>query len=392
MAGFHALAANLRGSHLPPKTRARTHVVVAGGGTAGHIEPAMNLADALRRRDPEIGITALGTATGMENTLVPARGYELRHVPRVPLPRRPTLDFLRLPASLRGAVAAAGRVLDDVGADVVVGFGGYVSVPAYLAARRRGLPIVVHEANARPGVANRLGARMTKFVAVTARAEDLPNARLIGLPLRRTISTLDRAGTRAEARAHFGLDPDRPTLLVFGGSLGAKRLNDAATGAAAALRAAGIQVLHSAGREHAASISVDQVPGEAPYLVVPYLERMDLAYAAADVALCRAGAMTCAELAAVGLPAVYVPLPIGNGEQRRNALPVVEAGGGLVVEDSAVNAAWITENVVPLVGNQERVTAMGAAAAAHGRRDADEALVDLVLEAVATRDKAGERA
>ena len=391
MAGFHALATHLRGSSLPPKTRAGTHVVVAGGGTAGHIEPAMNLADALRRRDPDIGITALGTASGMENTLVPARGYELRHVPRVPLPRRPTLDFLRLPASLRGAVAAAGRVLDDVGADVVVGFGGYVSVPAYLAARRRGLPIVVHEANARPGVANRLGARMTKFVAVTARAEDLPHARLIGLPLRQAISTLDRAGTRGEARAHFGLDPDRPTLLVFGGSLGARRLNDAATGAAAAFRAAGIQVLHSVGREHAASISVDQVPGEAPYIVVPYLERMDLAYAAADVALCRAGAMTCAELAAVGLPAVYVPLPIGNGEQRRNALPVVEAGGGLVVEDSAVDAAWITEHVVPLVGDAERVTGMGAAAAAHGRRDADEALVDLVLEAVATHHRPGSR-
>ncbi len=227
--------------------RTGTHVVVAGGGTAGHIEPAMNLADALRRRDPAVGITALGTETGMENTLVPARGYTLRHVPRVPLPRRPTLDLFRLPSRLRGAVKAAGAVLDDVGADVVVGFGGYVSVPAYLAARKRKLPIVVHEANARAGVANRLGARMTRFVAVTARAEDLPHGRLIGLPLRRTISTLDRAATRDEARKHFGLDPDRPTLLVFGGSLGAKRLNDAATGAADALRAAGIQVLHSVG-------------------------------------------------------------------------------------------------------------------------------------------------
>ncbi len=367
---------------MPPTSRTGTHVVVAGGGTAGHIEPAMNLADALRRRDPAIGITALGTATGMENTLVPARGYALRHVPRVPLPRRPTLDLFRLPANLRGAVREAGRVLDDVGADVVVGFGGYVSVPAYLAARKRKLPIVVHEANARPGVANRLGARMTRFVAVTARPEDLPHARLTGIPLRRTISTLDRAGTRDEARKHFGLDPDRPTLLVFGGSLGAKRLNEAATGAADALRAAGIQVLHSAGREHAGAISVESRFGEAPYVVVPYLERMDLAYAAADVALCRAGAMTCAELAAVGLPAVYVPLPIGNGEQRLNALPVVEAGGGLVVEDSVVNAAWITENVVPLVGDSARVAAMGTAASAHGRRDADEALVDLVLEAL----------
>jgi UDP-N-acetylglucosamine--N-acetylmuramyl-(pentapeptide) pyrophosphoryl-undecaprenol N-acetylglucosamine transferase len=364
-------------------------VVVAGGGTAGHIEPAMNLADALRRRDPAVGITALGTPTGMENTLVPARGYELRHVPRVPLPRKPTLDLFRLPANLRGAVRAAGRVLDEVGADVVVGFGGYVSVPAYLAARKRKLPIVVHEANARAGVANRLGARMTPYVAVTARPDDLPHARLIGLPLRHAIATLDREGVRAEGRAHFGLDPDRPTLLVFGGSLGAKRLNDAATGAAAALRAAGIQVLHSVGRDHAATISVEQLPGEAPYVVVPYLERMDLAYAAADVALCRAGAMTCAELAAVGLPAVYVPLPIGNGEQRRNALPVVEAGGGLVVEDSAVTSGWITENLVPLVGDPARVTTMGKAAAAHGRPDADEALVDLVLEAVA--GGAGER-
>jgi UDP-N-acetylglucosamine--N-acetylmuramyl-(pentapeptide) pyrophosphoryl-undecaprenol N-acetylglucosamine transferase len=348
----------------------------------------MNLADALRRRDPDVGITALGTETGMENTLVPARGYELRHVPRVPLPRRPTLDLFRLPSTLRRAVREAGRILDDVGADVVVGFGGYVSVPAYLAARKRKLPIVVHEANACPGVANRLGARMTTFVAVTARAEDLPHARLIGLPLRHTIATLDRAATRAQARAHFGLDPDRPTLLVFGGSLGAKRLNDAATGAASALRSAGIQVLHSVGRENAAGVAVEAVPGEAPYIVVPYLERMDLAYAAADVALCRAGAMTCAELAAVGLPAVYVPLPIGNGEQRRNALPVVEAGGGLVVEDSAVNSAWITENLVPLVGNPARVTAMGTAAAAHGRRDADEALVDLVLEALGSSSPA----
>lgn len=367
---------------MPPKTGARLHVVVAGGGTAGHIEPAMNLADALRRRNPDIGITALGTATGMENTLVPARGYDLRHVPRVPLPRRPTLDLARLPAKLRAAIREAGRVLDDVGADVVVGFGGYVSVPAYLAARKRKLPIVVHEANARPGVANRLGARLTPFVAVTARPEDLRNARLIGIPLRRTISTLDRAGTRDEARKHFGLDPDRPTLLVFGGSLGAARLNEAATGAAAALRAAGVQVLHSVGREHAATVTVESREGDAPYVVVPYLERMDLAYAAADVALCRAGAMTCAELAAVGLPAVYVPLPIGNGEQRLNALPVVEAGGGLVVEDRGVNAAWITENVVPLLADPARVATMGQAAAAHGRRDADEALVDLVLEAV----------
>jgi UDP-N-acetylglucosamine--N-acetylmuramyl-(pentapeptide) pyrophosphoryl-undecaprenol N-acetylglucosamine transferase len=359
------------------------HVVLAGGGTAGHLEPALALADALRRRDPAVGITLLGTPTGMENTIVPARGYDLRHVPRVPLPRRPTADLLRLPGRLRGAVAAAGRILDEVHADAVVGFGGYVSVPAYLAARKRGLPIVVHEANARPGVANRLGARLTPFVAVSAPDGGLPHARMVGLPLRRSIATLDRPALRVAALAHFGLADGYPTLLVFGGSLGAKRLNEAAVAAAPALAAAGIQVLHAVGREHADSVSVPQEPGAPPYVTVPYLERMDLAYAAADIALCRGGAVTCAELAAVGLPAVYVPLPIGNGEQRRNALPVVNAGGGILVEDAALDAAWITANLVPLLADPTKVAAMGASAAAHGRRDADEVLADMVGEAVA---------
>lgn len=361
------------------------NIVLAGGGTAGHIEPALALADALRRRDPGVGITMLGTATGMENTLVPARGYELRHIPRVPLPRRPGLDLLRLPVRLRGSIRAARTVLDEVGAHAVVGFGGYVATPAYLAARSRRLPIVVHEANTPAGLANRLGARFTDYVAVTARPDDLPHARVIGLPLRRSIAVLDRAARRAEARAHFGLDPDRPTLLVFGGSLGARRINTVMVEAAPALGAAGIQVLHAAGREHVASVTVAQQVGGPPYVVVPYLERMDLAYAAADVALCRGGAMTCAELAAVGLPALYVPLPIGNGEQRRNALPVVEAGGGTIVEDRALDAARVTADLVPLLQDPTRVATMSAAAARHGRPDADEDLADLVEEAIAAR-------
>jgi UDP-N-acetylglucosamine--N-acetylmuramyl-(pentapeptide) pyrophosphoryl-undecaprenol N-acetylglucosamine transferase len=360
------------------------HVVLAAGGTAGHIEPALALADALRRRDPEVGITVLGTATGMENTLVPARGYPVVHVPRVPLPRRPTPDLLRLPMRLRGAVRTAGRHLDELQADVLVGFGGYVCVPAYLAARKRKLPMVVHEANTPAGLANRIGARLTPFVATTARADDLPHGRLIGLPLRHSIATLDRAALRAEARAHFGLDPDRPTLLVFGGSQGARSINRAATESAPALRSAGIQVLHAVGRDNVGSVTVDQpaTEGGARYVIVPYLERMDLAYAAADVAMCRSGAMTCAELAAVGLPAWYVPLPIGNGEQRRNAKPVVDAGGGGIVEDKALDPTWMATHLIPLLLDPDRVAAMSAAAARHGRPGADEALADLVAEAV----------
>ena len=369
------------------------HVVLAAGGTAGHIEPALALADALRRRDAGVGITVLGTATGMENTLVPARGYPVVHVPRVPLPRRPTPDLLRLPMRLRSAVRTAGRHLDELQADVLVGFGGYVCVPAYLAARKRKLPMVVHEANTPAGVANRIGARFTPFVATTARADDLPHGRLIGLPLRHSIATLDRAALRAEARAHFGLEPDRPTLLVFGGSQGARSINLAATESAPALRSAGIQVLHAVGRDNVGSVTVppatvgagqsaQQAEEGARYVIVPYLERMDLAYAAADVAMCRSGAMTCAELAAVGLPAWYVPLPIGNGEQRRNAKPVVDAGGGGIVEDKALDPTWMATHLIPLLLDPERVAAMSAAAAQHGRPGADEALADLVAEAV----------
>ena len=358
------------------------HVVLAGGGTAGHVEPALALADALRRRDPAIGITALGTATGLEARLVPARGYELSEIPRVPLPRTPTLDLLRVPGRLSGAVKAAAGHLDRVGADVVVGFGGYVAVPAYLAARRRGLPMVVHEANARAGIANRVGARLTPYVAAAVEGTGLRGARVIGIPLRAEIAGLDRAAVRASARATFGLG-DGPVLLVTGGSQGAQRLNAAVVAAAPDLAAAGVHVLHVAGPKQADGVR-DALPAEsyATHQVLPYVDRMDLAYAAADLVVCRAGAMTCAELSAVGLPAVYVPLPIGNGEQALNAQPLVAAGAGLLVDDASFDAGLVRSTVLPLLLDPARLQAMSAAAAGRGHRDADTALVALVLEAV----------
>ena len=359
------------------------HVVLAGGGTAGHVEPALALADALRRRDPTVGVTALGTPRGLENRLVPDRGYDLALIPPVPLPRRPTPDLLALPWRVRAAVREATAVLDRTGADVVAGFGGYVALPAYLAARRRRVPIVVHEANARPGLANRVGARLTRHVAVATPGCALPHAQHVGIPLRRSIATLDRAARRAEARAALGLAPDAPTLLVFGGSQGAARLNAAVGDALPALLGAGVQVLHAVGPSNEVGWTVPAA--DVPYVAVPYLDRMDLAYAAADLVLCRAGAMTVAELSAVGLPAAYVPLPIGNGEQRLNAAPVVAAGGGLLVEDAALTAEWVAATLVPVLVDADRLAAMGRAAAGLGRRDADDRLVAMVLAAVAER-------
>src|SRR5205823_3851625 len=181
--------------------------------------------------------------------------------------------------------------------------------------------------------------------------------------------------------AHFGLDPDRPTLFVFGASQGARSINLAMAGAAKALTAAGIQVLHIMGARNEPVEIPPDLP--APYVTMRFLSEMELGYAAADLALCRGGAMTCAETAAVGLPAIYVPLPYGNGEQRRNALPVVEAGGGILVDDGELTPDWIEHTVVPLLHDPARVAAMSAAAAGYGRRDGDEALRAFMYEAVA---------
>lgn len=356
-------------------------VVLAGGGTAGHIEPALALADALRRMDPGIGITCLGTERGLETRLVPARGYELALVPAVPLPRAITPQLLTVPGRLAGAINAAAGVMDRVQADVLVGFGGYVATPAYLAARRRGLPIVVHEANPRPGLANRLGARLTDHVYTGHPDTPLPRGKYVGIPLRQEIIALDRLSTGDKARSYFGLENDRPTLLVFGGSQGARAINEAALAAAPALRQSGVQVIHVVGPKN--TIEVEPPPGDPQYVVLPYVDRMDLAYAAADFVLCRSGAMTCAELTAVGLPAAYVPLPHGNGEQRLNAAPIVQAGGGLMVDNADLTAEWIIQTVLPVLRDPERVVAMSEAAGRIGRKDADSVLAREVMGIVA---------
>jgi UDP-N-acetylglucosamine--N-acetylmuramyl-(pentapeptide) pyrophosphoryl-undecaprenol N-acetylglucosamine transferase len=351
-------------------------VVIAGGGTGGHIEPALALADALRRADPDTAITCLGTERGLETRLVPLRGYELALIPPVPLPRKLTPALLAVPGRMVAAVRAAAGILDRTRADALVGFGGYVSTPAYLAARLRKIPIVVHEANFMPGIANRIGARLTTHVCTGQPGTKLPHARYVGIPIREQISSLDRPAEAGKARAYFGLQPDLPVLMVTGGSQGAASLNRATLAAAGSLRAAGIQVLHVVGPKAA---EVEVPDGPVPYVVLPYLDRMDLGYAAADFVLCRAGAMTCAELTAVGLPAAYVPLPHGNGEQRLNAVPIEQAGGGLIVADADLTPEWIMEMLPPILLDKSQLAAMGQAAAATGNPRADADLAELVM-------------
>ena len=356
-------------------------IVVAGGGTAGHIEPALAVADAIREIAPDTRITALGTNRGLETTLVPARGYDLRLIPPVPVPRKPSGDLLKLPLRVAGAVAEARKIFEDVGADAVIGFGGYVSAPAYLACRRgRRIPFLVHEANARAGMANKLGVKLGGEGLAAVAGSGMPGD-VVGIPVRRALSQLDREALRAEAREFFGLPAEGPVLFVTGGSQGARSINEATSGAAEQFAAAGISVLHAHGKKNTVTLPEGAgADAEHPYVAVPYVDRMDLAYSAADLILCRSGAMSVAEISAVGLPAVYVPLPHGNGEQALNAQPVVNAGGAQLVPDAELTPRTVAEQIVPLARDPQRLLAMSRATLGSGHREADQVLAQIVME------------
>lgn len=366
-------------------------VLLAGGGTAGHVNPLLATAALLRARGHTVA--ALGTEQGLEADLVPRADVPLLTIPRVPLPRRLSGDLARLPLNLQRAVRESARAIDASGADVVVGFGGYVSAPAYMAARRRRIPWVVHEANARPGFANRWGARGAAGVAVTFPGTPLPGATLTGLPLRPDIRRLADAladggghAVRADARARLGWPADAPTLLVTGGSLGAASLNAATAGAVGALVERGIHVLHLTGRgksQEAEAVREALDPAvRGRYQVQEYAHDMATAFAAADAVVCRAGAATVSEISALGIPAVYVPLPHGNGEQALNARPAVDAGAAVLVADADLTPDVLHEHAQRLVLDADARAAAVAATASIGIRDGAERLVAMIEGAV----------
>jgi UDP-N-acetylglucosamine--N-acetylmuramyl-(pentapeptide) pyrophosphoryl-undecaprenol N-acetylglucosamine transferase len=348
----------------------------AGGGTAGHVNPLLAVADRLTERDTDAEVLVLGTAEGLESRLVPMRGYELATIPRLPFPRKPNAAALRFPGAFRAAVASTEQLIRDRGIEVVLGVGGYAAAPAYLAARRTGTPIVVHEQNAKPGLANRLASYLTSHVGVTFSNTRLRHSRVVGMPLRREIESLDRRAVRAEALAEFGLDPSRPVLLVTGGSSGARSINRTVNRAAATILGAGWQILHVVGA--ASDIGPSTLDG---YHVLPYCDRMDLAYAAADFVVSRSGAGMVCELTAVGLPSVLVPYPVGNGEQRHNARDVVRAGGAVLVADQEFTPEWVTFQLLEILQDASRIANMAVRAGSVGHRDGADRMTDLLLDA-----------
>ena len=354
-------------------------VVLAGGGTTGHISPMLATAEALVAQDPTIQITCVGTPVGLETDLVPAAGFDLALVDPVPLPRNVSLDLVTLPVRIMKAVRQAKAILR--GADVVIGFGGYASLPVFLAARQMKVPVVVHEANAVPGLANRIAARFAAYVCVTFDNTGLPRQIVTGMPVRTEVANLDRRKEQPHARKVFGLGEDAKVLLVSGGSQGARSLNQATLEALPTLTAAGISVLHVTGKKNFDETS----PVRQGYVQVAYVERMDQAYAAADLMVARSGAGTVTETALAGLPVIFVPLPHGNGEQAKNAAGVVAAGGGILIDDAHLTGERLASEAIRILGDEATLTQMSQAAIHVMPRDAARSVARYALTAAEER-------
>lgn len=369
-------------------------IVFAGGGTAGHVNPLLATIAALQSTELDFEPLVVGTSEGLESELVPAAGYELLTIPRLPMPRRPSSDLVRLPVRMRHVVASLRDTFQARGVRLVVGFGGYVSTPVYFAAKRSGIPIVIHEQNARPGLANRVGSRYAAGVGLTFEGTGLKakhgETRVVGLPLRPSIlelarqleMPLTRDAARAEAAEFFGLPAPHPTVLITGGSLGAQRLNEVLPGALLRVFQENptAQVIHLTGKGKDGPVQdfVAEHHLERRYQVRDYLTEMHYGLALADCVVCRAGAATVAENTALAIPTLYVPLPIGNGEQALNAQGVVNAAGAFLLDQKQLTEQAAAELLVRLL-DPEQNAAMRVAAAQVGTTHGAENLCALIL-------------
>jgi UDP-N-acetylglucosamine--N-acetylmuramyl-(pentapeptide) pyrophosphoryl-undecaprenol N-acetylglucosamine transferase len=357
-----------------------TNYLLTGGGTAGHVNPLLTVASALLKRNSSDKVWALGTAAGLESRLVPEAGIELLLIEKLPFPRRFGFWAIVFPFKFLAAVSKVQKYIRKHSINAVVGFGGYVSAPAYIAARRERVPLVIHEANALPGIANKVGNRFASAAGKTFRSANLAHTEFVGMPLRPAIVALATKKDVSGARKHFGLREDQLTLLVTGGSLGARSINQTIEASRPVLAAAGIQVLHIVGGS-----SEYEEASEAQYRRIRYVDQMELAIAASDFAVSRAGAATVSEFSAVGLPALYIPYPVGNGEQKHNLQDVLTVGGAVSISDEQFTPDYVRSTLIPMLSDSKRLQAMSAAAKQAGVLDGTERFMALIDEVLSRR-------
>lgn len=359
-------------------------VVIAGGGTAGHVNPAIALGLALG----SASITFIGTKVGSEATLVPQAGFSLETIEVKGWDRSRPWSLVSVGIGALGAIRTAKAILRRLTPDVVVGMGGYVALPVCMAARFLRVPVVIHEQNIVLGLTNRLCRRFARKVAVSFEETlDQAGGRAVntGNPVLPEISSMDHDVERKNALERYHLDPARKTLLVFGGSQGAKRINDAVAGLVDIwAERSDRQVLHIAGSAQSSSVGTPITETGLVYRPVRFVARMEEPYAVADLALCRGGATTVAELGAAGVPALIVPYPFHRDKQQeRHGRLLERVGAARVIADSETTGERVASEADNLLADEVRLLAMRAAAHSFGRPQAAEALARVVREVAA---------
>ncbi|WBO85276.1 undecaprenyldiphospho-muramoylpentapeptide beta-N-acetylglucosaminyltransferase [Hymenobacter yonginensis] len=357
--------------------------IISGGGTGGHIFPAVAIANELRRRLPDAEILFVGANGRMEMTRVPEAGYKIVGLDISGLQRRLTPENLMFPIKVMRAVRKAGKLIEQFRPDAVVGVGGYASAPVLLAATSRGIPSLIQEQNSYAGLVNKLLAKRVDKICVAYDGMDkfFPADRLVltGNPVRTEIAT----GNRAEALAFFGLDASRPVLLVIGGSLGARTLNQATAAALPRLQAAGVQLLWQTGKVYYPQAREQAAPYTATgQHALEFVQRMDLGYAAADVVVSRAGALSVSELCLTGKPSILVPSPnVAEDHQTKNAMALVRKDAALLVPDTEA-ATRLYDEALALLQNSTQQQQLSANVLQLARPAATTTIVDELLKLV----------
>lgn len=363
-------------------------VLFAGGGTGGHLYPAIAIADAVRTIAPDAVILFIGTKDKIEAQVVPKCGYAFATIWISGVRRSLSLSTLLVPVKLITALVQSFMHIRRFRPDVVVGTGGYVCGPPAFVANLLGIPVVLQEQNSYPGVTTRLLAHRVRQVYLTfersqrfLRRQD--NTKVSGNPVRSSVGTV----SREEGAQRLGIDPSRKTMLVVGGSQGAASINTAVLGAVRDLSAIGVQIIWLTGKGDAGRIrsAVEAQTGLSPIVVLPYLERMEDGYAAADLAVCRSGATTLAELMCAGLPSILVPYPFAAADhQTENARAMVEHGAALLCADSAASTD-LGPMMLELFRDPQRLAAMGAAARQAAKPNAAQEIARGLFTIIAAR-------
>lgn len=360
-------------------------VIISGGGTGGHVFPAIAIADAIKRRYPECQILFVGAEGKMEMEKVPAAGYQIVGLPIAGLQRKLSIKLLSFPFKLMRSLSKARKVVRDFGPEVAIGVGGYASGPTLRIAGRQGIPTILQEQNSFPGMTNRILAKKAAKICVAYNGMDrfFDHSRIVhtGNPVRKDISA--QLPEQGAARQAFGLEPDKATLLVLGGSLGAKTINESLLTCIHDLLDAGIQVIWQCGKyyEQELQAKVVHLSGKGLYLSA-FIKDMATAYAAADAVVSRAGALSVSELCIVGKPVIFIPSPnVSDDHQTKNAQALIQQDAAILVTDQSAREN-LGNVIVELMQNNERMNQLSEKIKELAIPDADERIVNTIMEVI----------